>query len=93
MVHDIAMCRMCCTPGAVLISLFLPLELPSKPTEFTITERGDQWVELVWVAPPTLTTRPVDEYVLKLSYEERGTINSTRVSWEGEGLGGASGDR
>ena len=42
-------------------------------------ERGEQSVKLMWSPPPSDDIKPVEEYLLELTYEERGTITETRV--------------
>ena len=52
---------------------------PNRPEEFSIFEPRDLSVGVMWETPPISLVQPIDEYVLQLSYEERGTITSSVV--------------
>ena len=54
-------------------------ETPNSPEEFSLVEHENQTVWLSWTAPLAPVIKPVDEYVLQLSYYERGIINTSLV--------------
>ena len=62
-----------------MVSLSLASELPYPPEGFSVFDRGDDFVTVVWFPAPSSDIRPVGGYVLELTYQERGTITSTRV--------------